>query len=108
MPTHEEATRQVQLARTAYSRGDHLLHIAVDVGQLTGEKSSWGSSENSIHSDESVGYFLSELENVGWRLEHTGYAFVEGGATTSNRVLGTGAGVVNHGAVTGYFTFRRA
>jgi len=58
-------------------------------------------------SYDSVGYFLSDVERVGWRLEQTGYTFVESGATTSARMLSTGTGVVNHGAVSGYFTFRR-
>ncbi|MGI6877485.1 hypothetical protein [Microbacterium sp. gxy059] len=108
MPTPEEAQRQIGLARLAHDRGDLLLHITLDVSRLAGEKSAWGSSENLIQVDESVGYFLSEIERVGWRLEHTGYAFVESGATTSGRILGTGEGVVNHGVVSGSFTFRRA
>ncbi|MFT4219633.1 MAG: hypothetical protein QM611_03845 [Microbacterium sp.] len=48
-----------------------------------------------------------EIEKLGWRLEHKGYAFVNVSATTSIRVLGTGSGVVNHGGVAGHFTFRR-
>lgn len=107
MPTTDEAARLLQLSRDAYSRGDALLHLQVEVSRLTGEASSWGSADNGFVSDESVGYFLSEIERIGWRLEHTGYTFVESGATTSARMLSTGTGVVNHGAVSGYFTFRR-
>lgn len=107
MPTTDEAARLLQLSRDAYSRGDALLHLQVEVSRLTGEASSWGSADNGFVSDESVGYFLSEVERIGWRLEHTGYTFVESGATTSARMLSTGTGVVNHGAVSGYFTFRR-
>ncbi len=108
MPTAEEASRLLQLAHGAFARGDALLHIQVDVSVLTGEQSSWGSAGNTVSNDESVGYFLGEIEKVGWRLEHTGYTFVESGATTSSRIFGTGEGVVNHGAVIGYYTFRRA
>ena len=107
MPTADEATRQLQLARDAHSRGDALLHLQLDVSLLTGERSSWGSSGNTVANDESVGYFLSDVEKIGWLLEHTGDTFVESGATTSQRIFGTGEGVVNHGAVVGYFTFRR-
>lgn len=107
MPTADQAAHHLQLARDAHARGDLLLHIQLDVSLLTGEASSWGSAGNSITTDESIGYFLTEVEKVGWRLEHTGYTFVESGATTSARMFGTGEGVVNHGAVAGYFTFRR-
>ena len=107
MPTSEYAAHLLELARTGRERGDLLLHIQVEISRLTGEASSWGSADNAFASDESIGYFLSEVERVGWRLEHTGYAFVESGATTSSRIFGTGEGVVNHGFTSGYFTFRR-
>lgn len=108
MPTAEEANRQLELARTAYDRGDALLHLQLEVSRLTGQPSSWGSADNAFASDDGIGYFLSEIERVGWRLEQSGYAFVETGATTSSRIFGTGEGVVNHGFTSGYFTFRRA
>jgi hypothetical protein len=108
MPTADVATRQLQLARDAHARGDAILHLQIDVSLLTGEQSSWGSAGNTLTHDESAGYFLGDIEKLGWRLEHTGYTFVESGATTSQRIFGTGEGVVNHGAVVGYFVFRRA
>ncbi|MFK0242974.1 MULTISPECIES: hypothetical protein [unclassified Microbacterium] len=108
MLTSDEAERLLGAAREAHTRGDPLLHLHVEVSRLIGAPSSWGSAANDYLQNESIGYFLGQVERVGWRLEHTGYAFVESGATTSERVLSTGAGVVNHGAVSGYFTFRRA
>ncbi|GAA1145472.1 MULTISPECIES: hypothetical protein [Microbacterium] len=108
MLTPDEATRLLSLAQDAQTRGDVLLHLHVEIGRLTGQTSSWGSADNGLAVNESIGYFLGQVERIGWRLEHTGYTFIESGATTSNRVLSTGTGVVNHGAVSGYFTFRRA
>ncbi|WP_311259826.1 hypothetical protein [Microbacterium sp. WCS2018Hpa-9] len=107
MLTTDEAARLLALSQDAHTRGDVLLHLQVEISRLTGDASSWGSADNQFTSNESVGYFLGEVEGVGWRLEHTGYTFVESGATTSARMLSTGTGVVNHGAVVGYFTFRR-
>jgi len=107
MPTTEEAERLMQLSREAFDRGDVVLHLQAEVSRLTGQASSWGSAENDFVSDDHVGYFLSEVERIGWRLEHTGYTFVESGATTSARMLSSGTGVVNHGHVAGYFAFRR-
>lgn len=107
MPTAEEAARILQTAHEAHARGDLLLHVQLAAAHLTGQASSWGSADNGMQRDEHIGYFLSEVERIGWRLEHTGYTFVESGATTSARMLSTGTGVVNHGHVAGYFTFRR-
>lgn len=106
MPHPDEATRLLQLARDARARGDSLLHLQIDIAQLTGEASTWGSAQNRMLRDDHVGYFLSEVEKLGWQLAHTGYAFVESGATTSARIFGTGEGVVNHGGVEAFFTFR--
>lgn len=108
MPTADEATRLLALAQTAHARGDALLQLQLDVSLLTGQTSTWGSAGNTMSGDESIGYFLGEVEKIGWRLEHTGFTFVESGATTSARMFGTGEGVVNHGAVAGYYVFRRA
>lgn len=107
MLTSDEASRLLQLAQSAHARGDGILHLQVNVSVLTGASSSWGSAGNSLSNDDNLGYFLSDVERHGWSLQHTGYTFVESGATTSARVFGTGEGVVNHGAVIGYFTFRR-
>ena len=106
MPHPDEATRLIQLAHDARQRGDALLHLQFDIAQLAGEASTWGSAQNRMLRDDHVGYFLSQVEHAGWRLEHTGYAFVQSGATTSARILGTGEGVVNHGGVEAFFTFR--
>lgn len=108
MPNQQEAARLLQLASDARTRGDSLLHLQFDVAQLTGGTSSWGSADNRMLRDDHVGWFLSEVEKLGWRLEHTGYVFVESGATTSARVFSTGEGVVNHGGVEAFFTFRAA
>lgn len=108
MLTAEKASHLLNLAQNAHARGDVLLQLQVDVTLLTGESSSWGSAGNTASSDENIGYFLGEVERIGWTLQHTGYTFVESGATTSARIFGTGEGVVNHGAVLGYYVFRRA
>lgn len=108
MLTSDEAERLLGVAREAHLRGDALLHLAVEVSRLTGPLPSWGTTTNEYAHTDNVGYFLGEVERLGWRLEHTGYTSVESGATTSERTLGSGTSTVNHGAVSGYFTFRRA
>ncbi|WP_353115018.1 hypothetical protein [Microbacterium sp.] len=107
MPTEEEAARLLQIARESRMRGDLMLHLQLRIARLSGEASSWGSADNSVTRDDGVGVLLGEVERIGWRLEHTGYVFIEGGSTSSARMFSTGTGVVNHGAVEGCFTFRR-
>lgn len=108
MPTAEEAARLLQLARESLERGDTVHHLQVDVASLTGGQSSWGSSDNALAPDESLSFFISRVEELGWRLAHADHVFVETGASTSQRMLGTGDGVVNRGGVRGFFLFRRA
>jgi len=107
MPTQEEADRLVRLAQTAYDRGDRLLQLQLAVGTLTGEPSRFGSFSASLAPDDSVGYLLGQVELAGWRLEHTGYAFAQTGSSSSQRIFSSGEGVVNEGAVVGYYVFRR-
>ncbi len=108
MPLADEAERLIQLARAALDRGDTVHHLQVDAAALVGGQSSWGSSDNALSPDESIGYFLSRIEEVGWRLEHADHVFVETGASTSQRLLGSGDGVVNRGLVRGFYVFRRS
>jgi hypothetical protein len=107
MPSQALVDHLLDVARTAHARGDGLLQLQFEVSQLTGEASAWGSSENAMSPDETVGWILGEVEKTGWMLEHTGFVFVETGSSTSNRVLSTGQGTVTRGGVHGHYVFRR-
>lgn len=107
MPTQEQSDYVLSVARAAFDRGDGLLQLQVEIGYLTGAPSSWGSSENALSSDPAVGWLLDQVERMGWRLEHAGYSFVETGGSSSARVFGTGEGIVNRGAMMGFYVFRR-
>lgn len=108
MPAQEVVDDALAIARKAHARGDTLLQLQVESARLAGGASSWGSFENLTVSDPDIGWLLGHVEAIGWRLEHTGYAFVETGSSTSQRILSTGEGRVNRGEIVGYFVFRRA
>ncbi len=108
MPTQHQVDYHLQIARTALERGDALLQLQIEVGYLTGEQSSWGSSDNTLSADPTIGWMLGEVEKLGWRLEHIAHSFVETGSSSSARILGTGEGTVNRGALIGMYVFRRA
>ena len=108
MPAQSAADAALSTARAAFDRGDTLLQLQIESGRLAGASSSWGSSENLAVSDPDVGWLLGHVEAIGWRLEQTGYVFVETGSSSSARILSTGEGTVNRGEIIGYYVFRRA
>ena len=108
MPAQPASDAALATARAAFARGDTLLQLQIESGRLAGASSSWGSSENLAVSDPDVGWLLGHVEAIGWRLEQTGYVFVETGSSSSARILSTGEGTVNRGEIIGYYVFRRA
>lgn len=95
-------------AAAAYQRGDAFFQLELDISALSGPTSFFGSSANAITSHTGAHDVLGTVEAQGWHLEHVGYVFVETGATTTNRVLGTGQGMVTQGVIRGIYLFRRA
>jgi hypothetical protein len=98
----------VGLAETARQRGDGFFHLELDISTLGGPASSFGSSANQVKRSGGRPDLLGQIEEMGWRLEHVGYVFVETGSTSTNRVLSTGQGSVTRGVVQGIYLFRAA
>ena len=93
-------------ARAAFERGDAFFQLEIEVNRLSGGASSFGSSSNYLQRRGRPD-LLGQIEDEGFRLEHTGYVFIETGATSTNRVLTTGQGTVTRGFVQGIYLFRR-
>lgn len=93
-------------AEAARQRGDAFFQVEIGVASLTGASSSFGASTNRVHRTGGRPDLLGQIEEMGWRLEHVGYVFIETGSTTSNRVLSTGQGTVTRGEVVGIYLFR--
>lgn len=84
----ERFTRSpVGRATTAHERGDALFQISLQV-------------------DETSAQTLSQIEAIGWHLEHAGYAFIVSSASTSN-ADGVLADLHMGGELTGVYVFRR-
>lgn len=94
-------------AQAAHTRGDGFFQLTIDIAELAGASSALGSSANRIKQGGRPD-LLSQIEDVGWRLEHVGYVFIETGSTSTNRVLATGQGTVTRGVVRGIYLFRAA
>lgn len=102
------AASPIGRARLAHERGDRFFQIEIDVSVLTGEASTFGSSDNRVTPTGDDSDLLGRIEDEGWRLEHTGFVFVETGSTSTDRLLFTGQGTVTRGVVAGVYLFRRA
>jgi hypothetical protein len=103
-----EADSIVSLAVEARAEGQAFFQVEIAVSKLRGGSSTLGSSSNSIRHTGGRPDLLGQIEEAGWRLEHVGYVFVETGATSTNRVFGTGQGTVTRGEVVGIYLFRAA
>ena len=108
MPQQNVTDATLALARAAHERGDVLLQLSIEAGQLAGSASSWGSSENVTFADPDVGWLLGHVEQIGWTLMSSDFVFVETGSSSSARILSTGEGTVNRGQIHGFYVFRRA
>jgi hypothetical protein len=101
------AASPVGQAIAARDRGDRFYQVELTVSELSGGWSQFGSSENASRQVSGATDLLGQIEDVGWRLEHTGFVFVETGATSTDRMFSTGQGTVTRGDVRGIYLFRR-
>lgn len=107
MPDQSITDAALALAKRTHERGDTILQIAIECAQLAGGQSAWGSSDNFTVADPDVGWLLGHIEELGWRLAHSDFVFVETGSSSSARILSTGEGTVTRGSVHGFYVFRR-
>jgi hypothetical protein len=103
----EFAASPVGRATEAFKANAGFFQIELEVSQLTGPTSFFGSSSNSVEHTGAATDVLGQIEEVGWHLEHVGFVFIETGATSTNRVFLSGEGTVTEGTVTGIYLFRR-
>lgn len=109
----EHAASPVGRAKAACERGDRFFQIQLPVSALSGERSFFGSTDNRIEPLRNPRVdgkpdILTQIEDVGWRLEHVGYVFVATGATSSSRMIATGQATVTEDQINGIYLFRSA
>ncbi len=101
------AASPVGQARAAFAGGAQFYQFTANTSELSGAKSAFGLSVNTVTTDGAAPDVLGQIEQEGWHLEHVGYAFVQTGSTSSNRMMSTGEAVVTEGFVQGIYLFRR-
>lgn len=94
-------------ADTARQRGDRFFQISLKESEVKGRSSDWNYSQNTtttrVHGATDV---LGQIEELGWRLEHVGYVFVETGAVDRNKAFSGGTVTRTDGYVQGTYLFR--
>jgi hypothetical protein len=98
----------VGLAEAALHEGKRFFQLQLPVSQLNGPESEYGSSDNSITSAGADPEILARIEDLGWRLDHVGYVFIETGSTSTDRMVSTFQGTVTRGQVHGVYLFRNS
>jgi len=101
----QHANSPLGRAERAKGNGDAFFQLEIDISRLHGT-SGLGSSSGRERRTGGRPDLLGQIEEIGWRLDHVGYVFVETGATSTNRTLGTGQGTVTKGLVRGIYLFR--
>jgi hypothetical protein len=99
-------------ATTAFGEGAGFFHIQLEMSEIgrSGLDTVLGYSgglgverKRGGHSD-----VLAQIEDVGWRLEHVGYVYMETGQISRDKLLSSGQQVATLGKTVGHFLFRRA
>jgi hypothetical protein len=98
--------------RQRWREATGFFQIQLPVTSVTGRPSYFGSSDNEVvvpanPRTDGKPDVLTQIEDVGWHLEHAGYVFLQTGGTSSGRILG-GEGSVTEGGVVGVYLFRAA
>ncbi len=97
-------------ATTAFENGEGFFQIQLEVSEVS--RSFWRSSYQgySVAQRQQASHIdaLSEIEAVGWRLEHVSPVYVMTGQISRDKFLSSGQEVGVMGKVLGIYLFRRA
>jgi hypothetical protein len=94
-------------ADVARQRGDRFFQVSLVESQVKGKASEWAYAD--VTTTTRVGGttdVLGQIEDLGWRLEHVGYVFVETGAMDRNKSFSSGTVTRTDGYVQGIYLFR--
>lgn len=99
-------------ATAARAEGAGFFHVELEMSEvghpnldlLVGYSGAPGVERKAAgHGD-----VLAQIEDIGWRLEHVGYVYVETGQVSRDKLLSSGQQVATLGKTIGHFLFRRA
>jgi hypothetical protein len=94
-------------AETAHQEGRAFFHLTVPISEVEGRELEWTLSQSAETRRFAPTDILGQIEEVGWRLEHVGYVFVETGEVARSKVRPSGSVSRAQGYVEGIYLFRR-
>lgn len=115
----EHRAREAQQARAAYlaspvgraeaahEAGRAFFQLTTNISEIQGRASDWNYSQSTQTRRFSSTDVLGQIEELGWKLEHVGYVFVETGTNERSKVMSSGSVSRTQGYVEGIYLFRR-
>lgn len=107
----EERARQVFLespvgkATTAKENSEGFFEIELVIGS-TSRDVMFGTKDFGSHTKKTFTGLLSEIESVGWKLEHVGYYYMIIGESSRDKLLASGQSTAVSGKTMGIYLFR--
>lgn len=95
-------------AETALKAGQMFFQLTTNISQIDGRSSDWNYSQTTRTRRFNAVDTLGQIEEMGWRLEHVGYVFVETGEVARSKALSSGSVTRTQGYVEGIYLFRRS
>lgn len=93
------------LATAAKENENGFFELELEIGSST-RSVTFGSSDFGSHKKKDFSGLLSQIESVGWKLEHVGYYFMVTGETSRDKFLASGQNVAVNGKTMGVYLFR--
>jgi hypothetical protein len=95
----------VGLATTAKENGNGFFELELEIGSSS-RSVTFGSGDFGSHKKQDFTGLLSQIESIGWHLEHVGYYFMVTGESSRDKFLASGQNVAVNGKTMGVYLFR--
>ena len=95
----------IGMATSAKEAGNGFFEIELEIGSSK-RTVSFGSADFGSHKKSDFTGLLSQIENIGWKLEHVGYYFMITGETSRDKFLASGQNTAINGKTMGVYLFR--
>ncbi len=95
------------MATTAKEAGNGFFEVELEIGSSK-RSVVFGSSDFGSHKKSDFTGLLSQIEDIGWKLEHVGYYFMITGETSRDKFLASGQNTAVNGKTMGVYLFRNS
>jgi hypothetical protein len=93
------------MATQAKESGNGFFEIELEIGSSK-RSVSFGTADFGKNKKSDYTGLLSQIEEIGWHLEHVGYYFMITGETSRDKFLASGQNTAVNGKTMGVYLFR--